>query len=110
MKNKLLPNFYLSGSSDSDDEGNVAIKKSRKSHHNPLVQGVRLLLSKVSCYLGCPNLILYLLSPGPIGLGEIILKNQRRKSIFNDIFSNLIFRLILLFATKILQSVEIWYV
>lgn len=49
MKNKLLPNFYRSGSSDSDDEGNVAIKKSRKSHHNPLVQGVRLLRSKVTC-------------------------------------------------------------
>ncbi|XP_052698371.1 E3 ubiquitin-protein ligase RNF113A-like isoform X1 [Crassostrea angulata] len=30
-----------SGSSDSDDEGNVAIKKSRKSHHNPLVQGTK---------------------------------------------------------------------
>lgn len=49
MKNKLLPNVYLSGSSDSDDEGNVAIKKSRKSHHNPLVQGVSLLRLKVTC-------------------------------------------------------------
>lgn len=36
---EFSPSFHPE-SSDSDDDGNVAIKKSRKSHHNPMVQGV----------------------------------------------------------------------
>lgn len=55
--------------------------------------------------LGCPNLILCLLSPGPIGLGEIILINQR-KTYFQRYFFQFDSRLLLLFATKILQSVR----
>ena len=35
-----FPPLFHPESSDSDDDGNVAIKKSRKSHHNPMVQGV----------------------------------------------------------------------
>jgi hypothetical protein len=38
--------ILISESSSSDEEGNVAIKKSKKLQHNPMVQGVCIIYTK----------------------------------------------------------------